>query len=189
MPDVFHELRENPIVSELVEHNKFVPMDIQDLQRGKIIKEGGSRKCVFVNDNVCLKYVYDDNDSHGSYIFAIAQHILESYAYQQRPDLPLAKCKLYNHNGFLIILMERLTYANIYDQDESVRDFFIRGKGPLTLDASCQCGVNKAGKFLCYDYGVERSLEYAINVEEYIDSLPIFTENSIAEFEKELLAP
>ena len=189
MPDVFYDLREDPIVAELVEHNKYVPLDIKELIYGKIVKEGGSRKCVFVNDNVCLKYIYSDEDNQNSYIFAVAQHILESFTYQKRPDLPLAKCKLYNHNGFLIILMERLTKSDIHDQDQKVRDFFTRGKGPLTLDAAYQCGVNKAGKFLCYDYGVERSVDYNINVEEYIDSLPVFTENSISDFEKELLAP
>ena len=180
-------------IRNLVAANRKIPDYIKRLIKGKDKSEGGYRLGYMLNDSLVLKFnkrtTNNDNEYYEDSIrYALGQSINEGLTYHKLQNLlPLAKCKVFSNDGFIVTLMERTKHVPEEIIPLEVREIFSSEKGILAYDALSQCGMNKQGEIVCYDYGVEDATEF--NEEEflnYLKGLQPLTNQAIREFQESL---
>ncbi len=119
--------------------------EIPEISDLKILGSGSSRDTYAINDRYCLKI---PNTKYGAEN-GIQANFTEFLIYRRfGKKLPLSPCKLYFVHNLPVLVMKRLELVDAHICPKPLSGF---------CDGYSQVGKNKAGKFLCYDYGYEFS--------------------------------
>ncbi len=144
-----------------------------------ILGEGGSRICLAVSEKTVLKYPKPPRRVETLNSFGIAQTLMEGLSYEKTSNPLLAKCKLYRIGNFPVCLMERTERVQTQlspELRETLTDL-------VGTDGAYQIGVTGDSRIVCFDYGCEEFCDLPEDIEEFIKSLPEFSEDSIKDFE------
>jgi hypothetical protein len=83
--------------------------------------------------------------------------------------------------------MERVQHIQEELIPFEVREVFSRKKGILDNNALEQCGMNKQGNIVCYDYGVEDAIDFdETEFLKYLKELQPLTDRAVKEFQESL---